>query len=152
MNYLIPIVTAIIGAVAGYFLSLNKDIIIMKRQEVAKAKDNIIIGINEFIISIRYNDFGNNYIPLKNLIDYLPIIEKLLNANIIYLKNSVSVDIMGAYENYHYPNIPDGFPIDHPFKIYGIDEKTSKNIPNFPYSDGKDFAIKNLQKIIDVIN
>jgi len=152
MNYLFPLITAIIGAVAGYFLSLNKEIIIMKRQEVTKAKDNIIKGINEFIIKIEYDDFGNNQYLLANLKDYLPIIKGLLKSNIIHLKSSISVNIMNAYENYHYPNIPDGKKFDHPFKIYGMDEKTFEKYTNFEHKSGTEYAIYNLNKIIETIN
>ena len=152
MNYLFPLITAIIGAVAGYFLSLNKEIKIMKRQEVTKAKDNIIIGINDFIIKVEYNNFGNGKTRLYNIIDNLPIIKGLLKSNIIHLKSSASVNIMEAYENYENPNIPNGITLDHPFKIYGMNKETFKKYTNFKHKSGTEYAIYNLNKILEIIN
>ena len=129
-------------------LGIYIDRSIVRYQEKQSIKREIASSITNLIVKIKTNDF-----PIKgkklsfSLTNHIPILDGIIICN----KKYVSKSILKAYNNYKNPEIPNNFNCENSFEIYDIRDGFAKDYADFNYKNGKEFAIANLQQIIDAI-
>jgi hypothetical protein len=141
------------GAIIGFLFSWLSSIIILNRQESDRAKREIRETIIKLIVKIKYDMLSPQWKLWKNLADHSPVLEETIKFAISYLDKTTGEAVLEAYNNYKCPDITSKMSsfVEIPLKIYSVDEHIAEAIPDFPYKDGREFAIHNLESILILV-
>lgn len=141
---------AIVGALLGGFISRKNSIEIIKTQEIVRAKREFRKFFINLSARIKYNNFSNSLKLWENIRDYCVFSDEAINNIIPHLDSVSEQNITTAYNKYKQKDSANSVIYDDPFQIYDIDEYCAIKSFNFRHKNGKEYALYNIQQIIDI--